>query len=109
MPLKWDPAIGTLHFALPLACLRRFEALGCAWCVCGFLRLEPERSCSDQVVVVGVGRGRRPRTQIQLRENIAQVASYGLLADIELSRDLPVGNARCDQSEYLQFPLGKWP
>ena len=61
----------------------------------------------DQVVVVRVRRGCGSRGQIQLGENIAQVAGDGLLADLELARDSAVGHAGGDQFQNLHFPLGK--
>src|SRR5215471_15642092 len=78
----------------------------------GFLRPSEHPSQpdthSDQIVVIGVGRGCRHRIQIKLRKDIAEVTGYRLFADVELSRDAPIGHARCDQSEYLQFPVCKW-
>ena len=54
---------------------------------------KPERTCSDQVVIVGVGRGRASRTEVEFCEDVAYVAGYGLFADVELVRDTAVGDA----------------
>ena len=62
---------------------------------------------SDQIVLVGVGSGRRTGGQVQLGENVADVAIHGPLTDRELTRDGAVGPAAGEQPDDLQLPHGQ--
>src|SRR4029079_949785 len=55
----------------------------------------------DELVFVRVrGRG-RPRRQVQLREDVAQVSRHGLFADAEPGGNRAIGGARRDETQYL--------
>ena len=63
----------------------------------------------NQPVVVSIRRGRRPRRQVHLVENVAQVARHGLLADLQLPRNRPVRQPGSHQPQDLNLPLGQGP
>ena len=59
------------------------------------------------VSVVGVCRGRRPRSHPELAQNAADVGGHRLLTDEQADRDLLVGHAGSQQTEYLDLPGGQ--
>src|SRR5574338_1087859 len=62
-------------------------------------------SSAHQAMLVRVCRGRRPRRQIELGEDIAHVAVNGPFADGELTCDLTIAFASRDQLDDL--PLAR--
>ena len=61
------------------------------------------RAARDQVVLVGVRGGSRPRRQSELGEDVADVAGDRPLAQHQLGRDRVVGPAGRDQPQHLEL------
>src|SRR5512138_2632128 len=59
---------------------------------------------SHQLVLVRVGRRRCARRQAELREDVAEMPSDGLLAQAEGVGDRAIRFARGDEREHLAFP-----
>ena len=53
------------------------------------------------------GGDRRPRADVELDEDVPEVALHGLLADDEVGRDLPVGLPRRDEGRHLTLARGE--
>src|SRR4051812_39987407 len=62
----------------------------------------PERG-SDEIVLVGVSGRRGARGDVELDEDIADVAVDGLLAEHEFAGDRLVGLAGGDEAQHLQL------
>src|SRR5215475_14048386 len=62
---------------------------------------------SEQLVLVGVRGGGRARRQIEFREDVADVAGDGLLADAQSSRDRPVLGAGGDEAQHFDLAAGQ--
>lgn len=59
---------------------------------------------SDQLVLVRVRRGSGPAVDIDLGEDVAEVASDGLLAEEQDRRDTPISVPLRYQGEHLTLP-----
>src|SRR5689334_3847701 len=62
---------------------------------------------ADQIMLVGVCRGRSAGVQIEFGEDVAQMASDGFLAYVELAANSSVGHTRSDEPENFDFTPGK--
>jgi hypothetical protein len=62
---------------------------------------------SVEPVPDGISRGRRPRGDVELDENVGNVSSGGVRADFQFGRDLAIGPAVGDQVKHFQFACGE--